>query len=263
MLSYYTGFVQDGSADDRTILWTTALTEYVFSTDAIFVLNAKDGSFASYYTGNPRVDHMGASLLICLEVKFFGALKYLGLYKIAQYIRMDLFLTAMALHRCCKRDCKKTAVRDGPVSYNLFTCKVYGLEKETVSAAHQIRGDNGAPSSTMLPAVPFLFSDVLKRNSQEAVSGNHDKHLGQTESPGEASGREDEERLDIEALLVMDVLWTEAGDYSDLTEKALVAARTLTIAVRHEVPMSKKRYVYLLCSFPTEVQEARCELKAF
>lgn len=71
---------------------------------------------------------------------------------------MDPALIVMAFYWCSKVDWEKTAVRDGFVLYDFRTFEASGLEKESIPAAKKIRGDDGAPSSLMLPAVPLFFS---------------------------------------------------------------------------------------------------------
>lgn len=50
VLLYYTGWVLNGFADDKTCLYAIALTEYVFLADKKFVTNAKDGSLPAIVT---------------------------------------------------------------------------------------------------------------------------------------------------------------------------------------------------------------------
>lgn len=56
-----------------------------------------------------------------------------------------------------------------------------------------------------------------------------------------------------------DLLWVEVGDGRDVSEKELVATWTLITLGGQEVPVSKKSYVELTCSFATEVHTARRE----
>lgn len=84
----------------------------------------------------------------------------------------------------------------------------------------------------------------------------------QTKSSSQASGTEDDEKLDLDELLEKDMLWAEADQVGDVSETVLFAMRTLVTAADFEVPVSKKRYVELLRSFVIETQAARRESKA-
>lgn len=65
---YYTGLVLKRSADDRTRVWTIALTEYIFLTGTVLAISANDRVCAGYYTDNQRFDHVTGSLLFDLLV---------------------------------------------------------------------------------------------------------------------------------------------------------------------------------------------------
>lgn len=122
--------------------------------------------------------------------------------------------------------------------------------------------DDGAPLSIVLQAVPLLSREGVEWTSPEAIRCDYDKHRGQTQGSGEASGRKDKEGLDLDALLEKHLLWAEAGDGGDVTEEVRVAMRTPTTAAGHEVLVSKKGYVDFLHSFATEMQAERLESQA-
>lgn len=145
VLSFYTGLVLKGSADYKTLLWTIDLTEYVFLTVVIFVINVKDCAYGSYDTHNPRFDRVGGSLLFCLPVKDLDVLKYFVLYEFAQRMTTDPVFTVLAFRRCSEEDWEKTAVPDGSFLYDFRTVEVYGLEEESIPAAKRIRNVDGAP----------------------------------------------------------------------------------------------------------------------
>lgn len=50
ILTYYSVLEQQVSADDKTSVWSIALTQYVFLTGSMSVINARDGTCASYYS---------------------------------------------------------------------------------------------------------------------------------------------------------------------------------------------------------------------
>lgn len=109
-----------------------ALTKYVFLAGLVFVVNAKDEACISYYTHDPRFDHVNGSLLFRLQLKILDALKYLGLYKVARRMGKDPILTILAFHRCSEVEWGKTNLRDGCVFYEFHTHEVYGLKEESV-----------------------------------------------------------------------------------------------------------------------------------
>lgn len=84
VLPYYIGLALRGSVDDQTSIWTMVLTEYVFMAGAMFVSNAREGTSPSYYTYNPRSNHIGNSLLFLLLPNILDTLKYFGLNNFAR-----------------------------------------------------------------------------------------------------------------------------------------------------------------------------------
>lgn len=98
VLSYFTGLVLKDSGDDKRRLLTIALADHVFLAGVMFLINPKNGPCASYFPHNPRLDHVGDSLLFLLPVNIIDALKHFHLYKSAQRMGMDPVLAAMASH---------------------------------------------------------------------------------------------------------------------------------------------------------------------
>lgn len=88
-------------------------------------------------------------------------------------------------------------------------------------AAKQIRVDDGAPSSIVLQAVSLLLREGVEWTSLTVISPDYHKPHGQDKSSGKASGRGDEERLDLDALMEKNLLWAEAGDGTDITKRRL------------------------------------------
>lgn len=58
MQPHYSGVAMWGSVAEDTRIWTIALTEYVFMVEVMFIVNARDGAYATYYTGNLRFNHV-------------------------------------------------------------------------------------------------------------------------------------------------------------------------------------------------------------
>lgn len=54
--------------------------------------------------------------------------------------------------------------------------------------------------------LPLLFHDGEESTSLDAMRSEYDKHLEQPEDSVEASGRRDEEELDLEVVLDQDLL---------------------------------------------------------
>lgn len=89
--------------------------------------------------------------------------------------------------------------------YDLRTGGLLRLEEESIPATKRTRSNNSALSSIMFPVATFFISEGVMRTSLEAIKRNYDKHRGQTEGSGEAGGRDDEEWLDLDALLENDL----------------------------------------------------------
>lgn len=110
VLSFYDGLLLNGLVDNRTRLWTIALTDYILWAGVMLVINGMERACSSYRAKDPRSDHVDGSLLFSLEVKILDALKYFGTYKFVQRIGTDPVLTAMAFYLCSEIDLQKTAV---------------------------------------------------------------------------------------------------------------------------------------------------------
>lgn len=137
--------------------------------------------------------------------------------------------------------------------------EVYGLEKESVPAAKQVKDVETVPSSIALPVEPVIFCGGFERTLLEAIECDYDDYPSRGEGSGKVSGKIDEHVVDLIALLEVVLLWAESGDVGDVSEEALVVTRTIITAVRHEVPVFKKGYMELVCSFFTEAQSACLE----
>lgn len=172
----------------------------------MFVVNVKDGACLSYYNQNPRHDHVGNSLLFCRSVKILNDLKYFCLCTFAHHMSLDTVLTARVMHRCFELDLEKTAVSTGFVSYDICTGEVSGLVELCTPAAKQTRSNDVVPSAVLPTAVPLLFCESVEQTALEAIGSDYSKYWVQTERCGEASGRGDEEKLDLNALLGKDLL---------------------------------------------------------
>lgn len=76
ILSYYSGLVGRGFTDDMAIVWTMALTESVFMSWAMFVVKARHGSTAWYYTLYPQFNSSSGCRFFWLSDKVLDMLKY-------------------------------------------------------------------------------------------------------------------------------------------------------------------------------------------
>lgn len=130
-----------GSADNQTWTWTTALTEYVFMTVAMFVVSDRDDACNSYYTQSPYFGHVAGELLFCLRKKILDALNYFCLYMFANRTGADLISTAMVIHQCTDVDWGRIAVRDKFGSYDIRTDEVHFLEEYSVQALKSASAD--------------------------------------------------------------------------------------------------------------------------
>lgn len=140
------------SADDQIRIWTVALTEYMFTAGALFAINTRNGSYPSYYTCNQRLDHIEGGLLRLLPAKILYASRPFGLYKLASRMGADPVLTTLAFHGCREVDRSNTEVKDGFVSYAVFTGKLYHLSEEVIHARKRVRDVKGVPTTVTLNA---------------------------------------------------------------------------------------------------------------
>lgn len=77
-------------------MWTIGLTEYVYKSGVMYVINARDKACPSCYISNPWFDNLSGSILFSLPDRILDALKYFGLYNFALRISNDPIVTAVA-----------------------------------------------------------------------------------------------------------------------------------------------------------------------
>lgn len=143
---------------------------------------------ASYYTHDVRSAHLGGSLLFHLPVKILDAMKYFGLYKFVHRMGTDPVLTAMTLHRCCEGDREETAVCD--CSFRTTSVRVNCTGGRRAHTSRLVDQKNVALLSIFLPVVcPYVFPQGVQRTSLVDITRDFDRHPGQIEHSGEASGR--------------------------------------------------------------------------
>lgn len=93
MLAFSYSLEMQGSASTRTTIWAIALTNYVFTARAMFIVNYKTGAFAGHYSLSIKLDIVYGCLLFCLFYKILDPLNYLGFYKLARRMSTDPVLT--------------------------------------------------------------------------------------------------------------------------------------------------------------------------
>lgn len=71
---YFSGVEMRGFAADQTRIWTMVLTEYIFMSEEMFIVNTRDGVCATYYTGSLQFGHVSGGLLFWLPGKIADAL---------------------------------------------------------------------------------------------------------------------------------------------------------------------------------------------
>lgn len=76
-----------------------ALTDCVFMTREMFVINVMDVTCPSYFHCNGWLENTGGSLLFEIPSKTFGALKYFDSYRFASRMGSYAVLTSLAYHR--------------------------------------------------------------------------------------------------------------------------------------------------------------------
>lgn len=62
VLSYYSRFALQWSADNQTCIWTKMLTTYMFMAGVMLITNAMDGACPSCYTYNDLLDRIKQSV---------------------------------------------------------------------------------------------------------------------------------------------------------------------------------------------------------
>lgn len=72
--------------------------------ETMFGINVRNGACHSQYTYNARFDNIGRALVYSLFLKILDVLEYIGLYRFAIFMGIDLVLTFIAIHRCGEVD---------------------------------------------------------------------------------------------------------------------------------------------------------------
>lgn len=122
-------------------MWTINLTEYVFISGALLIINAWGRICPSYYNLNPRFDDL-SDAIFCLTDRILDALRYFRLYKFAMRTGTDPVMTFLAFYLCGKFDWYTTAVRGWFVSYNPESGEVIGLQAESIPASRLVRSSD-------------------------------------------------------------------------------------------------------------------------
>lgn len=115
--------------------WTIALTEYVFTAVAIFLISDRDGACPRYYTINNWVNTLSEGVSLRLSHKTLDTLKYFGLFRFPLLMDTNSSWTALAIHQCSKIGRMKTAVQDKFLSNDFRNGAVFDLEKDAVVAS--------------------------------------------------------------------------------------------------------------------------------
>lgn len=90
-LAYYGGLALQGSADDKTRVWTISLTEYVIMAGVMFVINTRNGDCTAYYMYSSQFHNLSGSLLIYIADKNLATSKHFGLNKFVLHMDTNLF----------------------------------------------------------------------------------------------------------------------------------------------------------------------------
>lgn len=132
--------------------------------------------------------------------------------------------------------------------------------REGVHTGHKVDQEWGRYSFLICsPAVLLCFREGVEWTLLKVITLDYNKLPGQTKSSSEGSSRGAEERLVRHEFFEKGLLWAEAVSSGDIAEEVLIAMRTLITAAGQEVPVSKKDYPSLLCSFASKVQAAHSE----
>lgn len=112
------------------------LTEYVFMTEVRFIVNAKNGACATFYTWNLRFGHVSGGPLFRLLGNILNIFVYFSLYKFALKMKTDSLFTILAVRRCMEVDWEINASKDGFVRYEFSSGLVLGIMKESVQVGN-------------------------------------------------------------------------------------------------------------------------------
>lgn len=97
---------------------TVLVTDYVSISDAVCVMNTRDGAYFTYYTGNFRFNYLTVGLLLRLHSKTLEVPRCSVQYQFSLPIWTDPVLTALAGRRYMEVVSDQNATQDGFVRYD-------------------------------------------------------------------------------------------------------------------------------------------------
>lgn len=94
-----------------------AISELAILAGVYYVLYAAEVTAPDYYFGLLRLEHLGGGMLFRLPTSFVKVLSYSRLYNVAERLRKDPALVALAFYRDTRIDWSSSVDSDDFVSY--------------------------------------------------------------------------------------------------------------------------------------------------
>lgn len=112
--------------------------------------------------------------------------------------------------------------------------------------------------STTLPLVPVYLRLSVSQTTFETVRRAHNRYRGPADNPDEDEEPKAAYGVDLDALLEDGLLWGPRVDAGDVAREKLDATQLLFMAVGHDVPISEKGHLDVVCGLSNKVQKTQC-----
>lgn len=111
MFTYYSGLFLHGGIDDIRRTIPLEIFELAALPAMQFLLYTAYGAAPDYCVGSLHFEHVNGRMLFWLLSPLVNVLRHFGFYKIAERMRMDPVLAALAFHQMTEVDCSSSGVQ--------------------------------------------------------------------------------------------------------------------------------------------------------
>lgn len=102
-------------------------------------------------------------------------------------------------------------MKNGFVSFDSITGKVYGLAEKSMQANKRVGGVGSVPTMVVLSAIPVTFRTSVSRAELVSIRQDYEDYCGKGAAPSEPEPVCGRERVDSDEFFDKDLLWYKVG----------------------------------------------------